>query len=179
MTTEYIISEELANKVCAILVNYGENSFANKLCSRPASTAPTPNQHVCPHLEYRNDVGFCHYHDNPIQLNTMPEGTTCEDCQRFRKPECPYPDSNITMNKCKAFLINLKQHDAAIRQQERARVLDLIIKEAQRAREDNRAIGKATIDPEGKQYRRGCAVGNKEIGEFAESLLHTSRGDRP
>lgn len=92
--------------------------------SRPASTAPTPNQHVCPHLEYRNDVGFCHYHDNPIQLNTMPEGTTCEDCQRFRKPECPYPDSNITMNKCKAFLINLKQHDAAIRQQ----VLDDICK---------------------------------------------------
>lgn len=41
MTTEYIISEELANKVCAILVNYGENSFANKLCSRPAPSSPT------------------------------------------------------------------------------------------------------------------------------------------
>lgn len=87
------------------------------LSPRPAPAAPAPNQHVCPHLEYRNDVGFCHYHDNPIQLNTMPEGTTCEECQRFRKPECPYPGSNITMNKCKAFLINLQHHDASIRNQ--------------------------------------------------------------
>lgn len=43
MTTEYIISEELANKVCAILINYGENRVANKLCSRPATPAPKFN----------------------------------------------------------------------------------------------------------------------------------------
>ena len=41
MTTEFIISEEFATKVCAILVNHGENRIANKLCSRPAPAAPS------------------------------------------------------------------------------------------------------------------------------------------
>lgn len=68
----------------------------------------------------------------------------------------------------------LMEHDAAIAAQateaENKRVLDLVIKEAQTAREENRKIGRATIDDAGKEYRRGCAVGNKEIGEYAESL---------
>lgn len=42
-------------------------------------------------------------------LNTQPEGTTCEDCQRFRKDECPYPGSNITMTMCNAFLYDTRR----------------------------------------------------------------------
>lgn len=32
---EYIIDEDIANKVCFALVTCGENRLANKLCSRP------------------------------------------------------------------------------------------------------------------------------------------------
>jgi hypothetical protein len=90
---------------------------------------------------------------------------------------------HVNSNLCKNFhdqkkaresrerqLAEIKQRDDAIRQDEREKVLDLIIKEAQTAREENRKIGRATIDDAGKEYRRGCAVGNKEIGEYAESL---------
>lgn len=51
------------------------------------------------------------------KLNTQPEGTTCEDCQRFEKSDCPYPGSNITMIMCNSFLFDIKQHDAALRAQ--------------------------------------------------------------
>jgi hypothetical protein len=47
--------------------------------------------------------------------NTQPKGTTCEDCQRFRKEECPYPESNITITRCNSFLMDVEQHDTAIR----------------------------------------------------------------
>jgi hypothetical protein len=50
----------------------------------------------------------------PSRLNTQPQGCTCEDCIRFRDAECPYPDSNITMNRCNSFLLNIEEHNAAI-----------------------------------------------------------------
>ena len=53
------------------------------------------------------------------RLNTQPKGTTCEDCQRFRTKECPYPESNITITKCNSFMIDLESHDAAIAAQAR------------------------------------------------------------
>lgn len=78
MTTEYIISEELATKVCAILINYGENRVANKLCSRPA---PSRNIDVSKCFEdivysstpwkiYRQDAGMGE-HDYAVFLNDV------------------------------------------------------------------------------------------------------------
>jgi hypothetical protein len=52
--------------------------------------------------------------DDPIRLNTQPEGCDCGDCQRFRKDECPYPGSNPTIYICNSFLMDVKAHDTAI-----------------------------------------------------------------
>jgi hypothetical protein len=69
----------------------------------------------------------------PSRLNTQPKGCTCEDCIRFRDAECPYPDSNITMNRCNSFLLNIEEHNAAIAHAatlaENKRVLDAIVSE--------------------------------------------------
>jgi hypothetical protein len=69
----------------------------------------------------------------PSRLNTQPKGCTCEDCIRFRDAECPYPDSNITMDRCNSFLLNIDEHDAAIARTatlaENKRVLDAIVSE--------------------------------------------------
>lgn len=62
------------------------------------------------------------------------------------------------------------ENDAAIKAEAQREVLDLIIKECKTAHDENRKIGRATVDDRGKEYRRGCAVGNKEILEYAESL---------
>lgn len=84
---------------------------------------------------------------------------------------------------CEIFTVErLRHHDEQIRQEAaakaKAEVLDLIIKEAQSAREENRKIERATIDEPGKQHWRGRAVGNKEIGEYAESLRQPRAGGR-
>jgi hypothetical protein len=50
-----------------------------------------------------------------IRLNTQPDGSDCGDCIRYGKDECPYPGSNPTMVMCNLFLLDIKQHDAAIR----------------------------------------------------------------
>ena len=60
------------------------------------------------------------------RLNTQPKGTTCEDCQRFRKEECPYPESNITITRCNSFLMDIEQHDSTTRKAEREKVLSPI-----------------------------------------------------
>ena len=61
------------------------------------------------------------------------------------------------------------------RKDEREQVLDAVIKECETAREENRKIGRATVDQVGKEHWRGRAVGNREIKEYAESL----RGGAP
>jgi hypothetical protein len=53
--------------------------------------------------------------DDPIMLNTQPEGCDCRDCQRYQKDECPYPGSNPTIYICNSFIMDVKQHDTAIR----------------------------------------------------------------
>lgn len=42
MTSEYIINGDIANKICVVLVNIGENRLANKLCSRPHTSSKEP-----------------------------------------------------------------------------------------------------------------------------------------
>ena len=64
--------------------------------------------------------------DDPIRLNTQPEGCDCRDCQRYRKDECPYPGSNPTIYICNSFLMDVKQHDTAIRTEERNKILRLV-----------------------------------------------------
>jgi RNA polymerase subunit RPABC4/transcription elongation factor Spt4 len=70
------------------------------------------------------------------RLNTQPKGCTCEDCQRFRKEDCPYPGSNITMDRCNSFLIDIEQHDAQVARAatlaENKRLLDAIKEYARR-----------------------------------------------
>ena len=61
------------------------------------------------------------------RLNTQPKGCTCEDCQRFRKEDCPYPGSNITMDRCNSFLIDIEQHDAQVAHAATLAVLDKAI----------------------------------------------------
>jgi hypothetical protein len=67
-------------------------------------------------------------HPAPAHLNTQPQGCTCEDCIRFRDVECPYPDSNITMDRCNSFLLNIEEHDAAIARQAREDALNEFMK---------------------------------------------------
>lgn len=53
---QYTITEDIANKVCAVLVNAGENRLANKLCSRHAPAAP---EYHCPAYEYCPEEHKC------------------------------------------------------------------------------------------------------------------------
>lgn len=51
MTNEYIIDEDIANKICTVLVNCGENRLANKLCSRPAHASSRRIEQAIKELE--------------------------------------------------------------------------------------------------------------------------------
>lgn len=88
---------------------------------------------------------------------------------------CPIDEEECKVSDpCHQKAIRDREERAEAVRQAREQVLDLIIKEAQTAHDENRKIGRATVDDLGKEYRRGCAVGNKEILEYAESLRHHS-----
>ena len=58
MMNEYIIDEDIANKICIVLVNYGENRLANKLCSRLApSSAPLAKENLTVGMIYAFEAG--------------------------------------------------------------------------------------------------------------------------
>lgn len=83
------------------------------------------NQHGTLFMERVAELG-CASHSSqpaaPAGLNTQPKECTCEDCQRFRHPDCPYPDSNITMDRCCAFMADIVAIEAAGAKAERERV---------------------------------------------------------
>lgn len=66
-------------------------------------------------------------------LNTQPKGCFCEDCIRFRKKDCPYPGSNITMTMCNSFLIDIINHDAKVIKDAREQLIREILMWRERA----------------------------------------------
>jgi hypothetical protein len=109
----------------------------------------------CPEEDRKRREAAKEARENPCEENGCTDIESCDEICQHSRIYSP---------------VQMQQAIAQATAAENKRVLDLIIKEAQTAREENRKIGRATIDDAGKEYRRGCAVGNKEIGEYAESL---------
>jgi len=105
--TDFVISEDdmLWWESGKPFSKYERKMMCDKIRSRPHTSTPP---------------------DDPIRLNTQPEGCDCRDCQRYRKDECPYPGSNPTIYICNSFLMDVKQHDTAIRTEERNKILRLV-----------------------------------------------------
>ena len=105
-----------------VILNLGEY-YATAPSEEIARSIVEMATHTCPVFTPQHDTRTSRPAPSP-RLNTQPKGTTCEDCQRFRTKECPYPESNITITKCNSFMIDLESHDTAISAQARKKVLD-------------------------------------------------------